>query len=43
MSGSHRGRDEILAFLRGTRELTGGTYQVELLWIVLDDEHVVPV
>ena len=43
MSGSHRGRDGILTFLRRTRELTGGTYRVELLWVVADDEHVVPV
>jgi ketosteroid isomerase-like protein len=43
MSGSHRGRDGILTFLRRTRELTGGTYRVQLLWVVADDEHVVPV
>jgi hypothetical protein len=42
MTGTYRGRAEILAFLRRTRELTGGTYRVELLWVVADDERVVP-
>lgn len=42
MTGDYRGVDEILGFLRRTRELTDGTYQVELLWVVADDEHVVP-
>lgn len=41
LSGSHRGRDAIVAFLRGTAELTGGTYEVELLWTVADDDHLV--
>jgi uncharacterized protein len=41
LSGSHRGRDEIVAFLRGTAKLTAGTYNVELLWTVADDEHLV--
>ena len=39
VAGEYRGRDEILAFLRRTAELTGGTYRVELLWVVADDEH----
>jgi ketosteroid isomerase-like protein len=43
MAGEYRGRDEIIAFLRRTAELTGGTYRVELLWVVADDEHVVAV
>ena len=43
LSGEHRGRDEIIAFLRGTAELTGGTYRVELLWTVADDDHLVAV
>ena len=43
MSGDYRGRDEIVAFLRRTAELTGGTYRVELLWVVADDEHTVAV
>ncbi len=43
MTGSYRGRDEIVAFLRRTAELTGGTYRVELLWVVADDEHLVAV
>jgi uncharacterized protein len=42
VAGDYRGLEEILAFLRRTRELTDGTYQVELLWVVADDEHVVP-
>ena len=43
MAGDYRGRDEIVAFLRRTTELTGGTYRVELLWVVADDEHTVAV
>lgn len=43
MTGDYRGRDEIVAFLRRTAELTGGTYRVEPLWVVADDEHVVAV
>jgi ketosteroid isomerase-like protein len=43
LSGAHRGRDAIIAFLRGTAELTGGTYRVELLWTVADDDHLVAV
>lgn len=43
LSGEHRGRDAIIAFLRGTAELTGGTYRVELLWTVADDDHLVAV
>jgi ketosteroid isomerase-like protein len=43
MVGDYRGRDEILTFLRRTAELTGGTYRVELLWVVADDEHTVAV
>jgi ketosteroid isomerase-like protein len=43
LAGDYRGRDEIIAFLRRTAELTGGTYRVELLWVVADDEHTVAV
>ncbi len=43
LSGAHRGRDAIVAFLRGTAELTGRTYRVELLWTVADDDHLVAV
>jgi ketosteroid isomerase-like protein len=43
MAGDYRGRDAIIAFLRRTAELTGGTYRVELLWVVADDEHTVAV
>jgi uncharacterized protein len=43
LSGEHQGRDAIIAFLRRTAELTGGTYRVELLWTVADDDHLVAV
>jgi uncharacterized protein len=43
LSGAHHGRDAIVAFLRRTAELTGGTYRVELLWAVADDDHLVSV
>ena len=43
MAGDYQGRDAIVAFLRRTAELTGGTYRVELLWVVADDEHTVAV
>lgn len=43
MTGSYRGLQEIGAFLRRTRELTDGTYTVDLLWVVADDEHLVAV
>ena len=43
LSGAHHGRDAIVAFLRRTAELTGGTYRVELLWTVADDAHLVAV
>jgi ketosteroid isomerase-like protein len=43
LSGEHRGRDAIITFLRETAEFTGGTYRVELLWAVADDDHLVAV
>jgi uncharacterized protein len=43
VSGEYHGRDEILAFLRRTAELTAGTYRVDLLWVVADDAHTVAV
>ena len=43
LSGTHTGIDAIVAFLRGTAELTGATYRVELLWIVADDGHLAAV
>ena len=43
VAGDYRGRDAIVAFLRRTAELTGGTYRVELLWVLADDEHTVAV
>lgn len=41
MTGDYRGLEEIGAFLRRTAELTGGTYKVDLLWAVADDDHLV--
>lgn len=43
MGGDYRGLDQIVPFLRRTAELTNGTYRVELLWTVADDEHAVAV
>jgi ketosteroid isomerase-like protein len=43
MTGAYRGMEEIGPFLRRTAELTGGTYHVDLLWAVSDDEHLVAV
>jgi ketosteroid isomerase-like protein len=43
MTGEYRGREQILAFLRRTAELTAGTYRVDLLWVVADDAHTVAV
>lgn len=43
LSGAHHGREQIISFLRRTAELTGGTYVVELLWTVADEEHLAAV
>ena len=43
LSGAYHGREAIVGFLRQTAELTGGTYRVELLWTVADDDHLVAV
>ena len=43
LSGAHRGREAIIAFLRGTAERTDGSYRVQLLWTVADDDHLVAV
>ena len=43
VAADYRGLDEIIPFLRRTAELTSGTYRVELLWVVADDEHAVAV
>jgi len=43
IAGDYRGRDEIGALMRRTAELSGGTYWVEPLWVLADDEHVVAV
>jgi uncharacterized protein len=43
MSGDYRGLEQIVPFLRRTAALTDGTYRVELLWVVADDDHAVAV
>lgn len=43
MSGDYRGLDEIVPFLRRTAQLTDGSYRVDLLWAVADDDHAVAV
>jgi uncharacterized protein len=43
LAGTYEGREEIIGVLRRTAELTGGTYRVELLWVVADDEHIAAV
>ena len=43
MTGDYRGMEEIEPFLRRTAELTGGTYRVDLLWAVADDDRLVTV
>jgi len=43
MTGDYRGLAEIGRFLRRTAEETNGTYRVDLLWTVADDEHLVAV
>ena len=43
MSGVYGGLEEIVPFLRRTAELTNGTYSVDLLWVVADDDHAVAV
>lgn len=43
MSGEHTGRDAVLQFLRQTRTLTGGTYAVELQYVVAEGDRVVAV
>src|SRR5262245_49770480 len=41
VSGEYRGRDAIFELFRVTQRLTGGSYRVEPLWILGDDERVV--
>jgi ketosteroid isomerase-like protein len=43
MTGSYRGRDEILQFLRRTGTMTDGTYRVVLLYVLADDDRAVAV
>jgi ketosteroid isomerase-like protein len=39
--GEYRGRDAIFGLFRDTQRLTGGSYRVEPLWILGDDDRVV--
>jgi ketosteroid isomerase-like protein len=41
MTGDYRGMEAIGGFLRKTAELTEGTYRVELLWAIADDDRLV--
>ena len=43
VAGDYRGREEIGSLMRQTAELSDGTYWVEPLWVLADDEHVVAV
>jgi ketosteroid isomerase-like protein len=40
LSGTHKGVDAILTYLRRTQEISGGTFQVDLHDIVGNDRHV---
>ena len=40
LAREYHGRNEIFGLFRRTAELTGGTYRVEPLWALADDEHV---
>lgn len=40
LSGSHRGRDEVLEFMRGMKELTANTATVEPVDVLASDTHV---
>ena len=41
LAGTYRGPDEVLGYLGRLRELTDGTYRVELHDVLANDEHVV--
>ena len=43
MSGEHRGRDDVLQFLRQTRVQSDNTYRTELRYVVADDDRAVAV
>lgn len=41
LAGSHRGRDAILAFLLEVQSLTDGTFRIDLIDIVANDDRAV--
>ena len=41
LAGAHRGRDAILQFLLEVAQLTGGTFHLELIDVLANDEHAV--
>jgi ketosteroid isomerase-like protein len=41
LAGTHRGRDAILAFLLKVQTLSEGTFHLDLLDVVANDEHAV--
>lgn len=41
LSGTFKGKEEVLGFLAKTAEMTGGTFKVEIHDICASDEHVV--
>jgi hypothetical protein len=43
MSGEHRGRDDVLQFLRQTRVQSDNTYRTDLHYVVADDDRAVAV
>ncbi len=38
-SGEHKGRDAVLALFRRVKELSGGTFRVEVHTVLADDDH----
>jgi len=41
LAGSHRGRDAVVAFLMNVQALTGGTFHLDLITVLANDEHAV--
>ena len=41
LAGSHRGRDAIFAFLLKVQALTDGTFHLDLIDVIANDEHAV--
>jgi len=41
LAGSHRGRDAVFAFLLNVQALTGGTFHLELIDVLANDEHAI--